>query len=443
MNALKSGKLILTSYKREHTKNKSDSYKLACFIADNRLEYLKVLPDDNVLPVGSIVTGKVKNIVPNIHAAFVALDDEQHMGFLSMNQLEHVIVTNRNFQGTLRQGDEILVQITREPIKTKEAAITTSINLNGKYFVVQPGSGRLLFSKKLSPRAKELLLQYLCGKAFVTKDKQLIGMDDLDITVRTEAANLCIFPKSNEQNANTNAYVIHGKLLSEELTELTAAYRNMISKASMRPCYTVHVKPVHWLDEIQKELTSCGFKIEEYVSDDINIITSLKELLTSDAPNTEKIHKPEINNIRFYNDTCFPLSVLYGINSKIDELLHKNVWLPSGGYLCIEPTEAMVVIDVNSGKSIRKGTNDEELFLTINKEAATEILRQLRLRNLSGMVLVDFINMKNPENEAFIRDLVTTYAKQDFARINVYEFTKLGLLEMTREKKRKAIHEVF
>lgn len=416
----KMNKLILTSYKREHN-HKSNAYPVACFISDNRLEYFKVLPDDDELPVGSIVTGKVKNIVPNIQAAFVALDDKQHMGFLSLHNLEHVIVTNRNFQGTLHQGDEILVQITREPIKTKEAAVTTDIHLSGKYFVVQPGSGRLLFSKRLSPRVKELLLQILSAKAFVTKEKQLIGMDDLDIMVRTEAAN-----------------AMHSKFFSEELAELVTAYRTMLSKASMRPCYTVHAKPTHWLDEIQKDLASCGFQIDEYVSDNIQTITALKELLSKEDSGSEAPVK-----IRLYDDTALSLQSLYGLNSKIEELLHKNVWLPSGGYLCIEPTEAMVVIDVNSGKSIRKGSDEETLFLTVNKEAAEEILRQLRLRNLSGMVLVDFINMKNSENEKVLKSLVSEYAKQDFAKINVYDFTRLGLLEMTREKKRKALHEIF
>ena len=434
MKVLKSGKLILTSYKKEYPQ-KSDLYPVACFIADNRLEYIKVLPKDDALPVGSIVTARVKNIVPNIQAAFVALDSDQHMGFLSLHSLDHVIVTNRTFQGTLHQGDEILVQITREPIKTKEASVSTDIHISGKYFVIQPGSGQLLFSKKLSNRAKELLLQLLSAKAFVNKEKQLIGMDDINITVRSEAVNLCVFSKTDSEN--TKAYIKHSKALCSELHELVSAYRSLIAKAATRPCYTVHLKPIRWLDEMHKELSDCGFQIEEYVSDDIQTITSLKELLFKDTADEESV------KIRLYQDDKLSLQALYGLNSKIDELLQKNVWLPSGGYLCIEPTEAMVVVDVNSGKSIRNGTDEEALFMTVNQEAAAEILRQVRLRNLSGMILVDFINMKQSEKEEIIKNYLSEYAKHDFAKIDVYDFTKLGLLEMTREKKRKALHEIF
>lgn len=413
-----SGKLIITTYQYETATKERKSHGVACFIANNRLEYLKVIPDTNALPAGSIVTGKVKNIVPNINAAFVALDKEQRMGFLSMADAEQAVVTNRAYRGKLQQADEVLVQVVREPMKTKEATLTARLNISGKYVAAQLGSGRLLFSKKLSARVKETFINYLVSKAIITRDKQLIGIDNMDITVRTEAASLC---------------VDKGFILIKEMEEITSALRQMINQASMRTCYSVHLKPVSWLEEVWSELQSCGFEIEEYVSDDIQLINTLKELVPHE----------EAGKVRFYQDTKISLQALYGLNTKIDELRQKKVWLPSGGYLCIEPTEAMVVIDINTGKAIRKGDNSQELYREINKEAALEIARQLRLRNLSGMVLIDFINMKDKDYEQEIVELVKEYAQRDFSKITVYEFTRLGLLELTRNKKSRALHEVI
>lgn len=417
MNNKTSGKLIFTSYQPAKIGGEVKTYHVACFIAENHLEYLKVIPFHNDLPVGSIITGKVKNIVPNIQAAFVALDKEQHMGFLSLKDTGHFIITNRTNNGRLIQGDEILVQVIREPMKTKEAALSATINLSGRYAVVQSGSGRLLFSKKLSPAKKEILVNYLVQKAFITRDKQLIGIPDLDITIRTEAGRL----KDSVS------------LLTEEIQQLTDAYQNLIEQAKMRTCYTVHHKPINWLQEIYNELSTANFVIEELVSDDMQMITTIKEFLPEDR-------SPKI---RYYHDTSLSLQALYGLNSKIEELRHKNVWLPSGGYLCIEPTEAMVVIDVNTGKAIQKGNTSEELFAEINREAAIEIARQIRLRNLSGMIIIDFINMKEDENYQKLLEVVKTCVRNDFSKVNVYEFTRLGLLELTREKKSKALHEVM
>ena len=413
-----SGKLIITTYQYETATKERKSHGVACFIANNRLEYLKVIPDTNALPAGSIVTGKVKNIVPNINAAFVALDKEQRMGFLSMADAEQAVVTNRAYRGKLQQADEVLVQVVREPMKTKEATLTARLNISGKYVAAQLGSGRLLFSKKLSARVKETFINYLVSKAIITRDKQLIGIDNIDITIRTEAASLCVDKTF---------------ILIKEMEEITSALRQMINQASMRTCYSVHLKPVSWLEEVWRELQSCSFEIEEYVSDDIQMINTLKELVSHE----------EAGKVRFYQDTKISLQALYGLNTKIDELRQKKVWLPSGGYLCIEPTEAMVVIDINTGKAIRKGDNSQELYREINKEAALEIARQLRLRNLSGMVLIDFINMKDKDYEQEIVELVKEYAQRDFSKITVYEFTRLGLLELTRNKKSRALHEVI
>lgn len=418
------GKLIITSYKNEKSRKDTKSHQIAFFVANNRPEYVKVIPTENTLPTGAIVTGKVTNIVQNIPAAFVALNSQKDMGFLSLNGLEQVVVTNRKFQGKLQVGDEILVKIEREPMKTKEATLSANLDMTARYAVAHLGSGRLLFSKKLSEKDKEVILEYLVSKAIATRDKQLIGMSDVDITVRTDANKLVeIIEQENKDSLST---------LVQDINTSVAALRQLISQASMRTCYTVHQKPVTWLQEVWHELTLCGYAIEEYVTDNFGIYENLKEL----------VHEKEAHKIRFYEDSKLSLSTLYSIQSRMDELTQTKVWLPSGAYLCIEPTEAMIVIDINTGKAIQK-TDSEKLFYDVNKEAAYEIARQLRLRNLSGMIIIDFINMKEKSKVHDLLEYMKQCVKNDFSKVTVYDFTRLGLLEVTRNKKSRALHEIL
>ena len=423
------GKLIVTSYESSKFHKEKVSYPVACFFVDNKPEYIKVIPAENTLPAGSIVTGKVTNVVPNIPAAFVSLNQAKDMGFLSLKNLEHVLVTNRIFNGKLQSGDEVVVKIEREPMKTKEATLTALFDMTSRYAAARMGSGRLFFSKKLSQRQKDAILAYLVSRAVVTRDMQLIGIDNIDVTIRTEAGKL--FQEVEEmdkvQFSDVSFTFLH------DIEQTVRALQQFMQQALTRTCYTVHQRPITWLTELWNELSLCGYAIEEYVTDDFAILNTLKEL----------VPEKEAHKIRFYQDNRISLSSLYSLKVRLDELQQTKVWLPCGGYLCIEPTEAMTVIDVNSGKAIRNAKDSEQLFLETNKEAAKEIARQLRLRNLSGMIVVDYINMKSRDAERQILALAKEYARADFSPVTVYDFTRLGLLEMTRNKKSKALHEIF
>lgn len=394
---------------------------VACFLFENQLEYIKVIPDDSSIPTGTILTGKVQNVVPNIPAAFLSLNEANDIGFLSMEKLKNPILTKGSFGGSFKSGDEVVVQVLREPMKTKDYTLTDKLSLTGTYAVAGMGSGRLLFSKNLSLKQKEIIFEYLVSKAVITREKQLIGISDYDVTIRTATAELL----ENDDSSNLKSLLL-------DIQETTDSLNNLIQKAKMRTCYSVHHKPVNWLNEVWNELTSCGFKIEEYVTDDLEIKTKLQELIP------QEYHQ----DIRLYQDNLVSLSALYGLRSKIDELRSKKVWLKSGGYLVIESTEAMTVIDVNSGKNLQK-TSNSQLYFDINKEAAEEIARQIRLRNISGIIVVDFINMNNTENEESLLSHMKSLTKHDFSKVLVYEFTHLGLLELTRSKKSKALHEIL
>ena len=408
MKPTKSGKLIITSFASNKFHTENNTHFVAFFLADNRLEYVKVIPDDQKLLPGTILTAKVQNVVKNIPAAFLGLNADGDIGFLPLK--------GKSF----RSGEEVLVQVVREPMKTKDYTLTDKISLSSNYTVATLGSGQLLFSQKLSPKKKEFIFEYLVSKAIITRGKVLIGNTNFDITIRTNVNELFASEK------------VDLSPLVTDLNETVTSLQSLIDKAKMRTCYSVHHKPASWLHEIWEDLKASGFEIEEYVTDILDIKTKLTALI----PN-EDTHK-----IRLYQDNQVTLTQVFGLQTKLEEVLNKRVWLKSGAYLVIEPTEAMTVIDVNSGKNLKK-TDNEQLYYDVNVEAAEEIVRQIRLRNISGIIMIDFINMHNKEMEQALLAHIQTCCKNDYSKVFIYDFTHLGLLEMTRAKKSKALFEIL
>ena len=178
---------------------------------------------------------------------------------------------------------------------------------------------------------------------------------------------------------------------------------------------------------------SPGGRLEAILTDQADFYEELKRYLY--------LHQQEdLEKLSFYQDPLLSLSALYGLDKAVEEALGKRVWLKSGGYLVIEPTEAMVVIDVNTGKYSGKKTLQETIF-KINLEAAQEIARQIRLRNLSGIIIVDFIDMEPGENRELLLKALSEAAAADPVKTTVVGMTKLNLVEMTRKKVRRPLHE--
>jgi ribonuclease G len=171
----------------------------------------------------------------------------------------------------------------------------------------------------------------------------------------------------------------------------------------------------------------------QIITDDIGLYNELLEFIRLTSPQMS-------DRIKMYTDESYQLNKLYSIESKLEALLNKKVWLKSGAYLVIEKTEAMYVIDVNSGKNISKKANAEYIY-SINAEAAKEIMYQLRLRNLTGMILVDFINMDNQEDKEHLLEELRQYAKRDMIKTMVVDMTALDLVEITRQKNKKSLAE--
>ena len=367
----------------------------------NQLEELHVDTQESML--NSIYIAKVKNISKNINAAFVELFDGQ-MAFLPLDDtLNCPFIASAD--GRLREGDEIPVQIIKEAVKTKDPVVTTKLSVSGAYCVVSldKRKGGFQFSKKLSITTKDALKEAL---------NDFVLPDDYAVVIRTGAEQL-----SDDKF----------KELKAELTTLISAMDDIVLKAKTRTCFSLIYQGIPSYIEYLHHIADSAY--EEVVT---GLPAVYEELQTSYKGNMPS---------RLYNDN-FPLSKLYSIESKMEELFAKKVNLKSGANLIIEYTEAMTVIDVNTAKCITKKDKDSVIY-KINLESAQEIARQLKLRNLSGIIIIDFINMENEQYQAELIQELKKLLKQDPVPCNFVDITALGLVEITRKKVKRPIHEVF
>ena len=370
---------------------------LTMLIRDNQILSVQVERETDHA-VGNIYVGKVQNISENIGAAFVDLGGD-YLTFLPLTEAKHAFVTSRKPDGRLKAGDELLVQIVKEPMKNKLAGVTTRLSLPGQYAVVGMRSvsekeSRVQVSSKLSDKQQEHFRSLEALQAIAEKHC---------LIVRTNAATL-----SDET------------LLLAEAESLSQTLTHLLEIAPTRTCYSClyRSKPDY-----------AAFVENAYRDEYDEVITDLQEVYETLADFCREADIP----LRFYEDSLLPLYKLYAVESCMQELLARKVWLKSGGYLVIEPTEALISIDVNTGKC-EGGKDKEETFLRINREAAEMIALHLRARNLSGIILVDFINMKNKADEAALLEHMRSLLKKDPIPAKALDITRLGLMELTRKK---------
>lgn len=390
------GKLLLTPYKNKI---------LLLHIKDNRLVFARAFSSKQGNMLGNIYIGKVTNVVKNIDAAFVEIYPGQ-ICFLPLKECKHALLTNRVFDKRILAGDEIIVQVVKEAAKTKQPSVTANISFTGTYCVVTTGKRSVGYSNKLKASEKEELEKWFLS---------------LEQSVSKESNFGYVF--------RTNCRELHGNYepLSEELTILKKRADDFCHSSMHRTCYSLlEEAPAPYLSAVKSIYQN---EYDEIVTDDKTLYEKLK---SCDGLPAEKI--------RFYEDAGFPLQKLYSVETKLSEALSKQVWLKSGGYLVIEPTEALTVIDVNTGKSIGKCTPEEHYFCT-NMEAVKEIARQLKLRNISGIILVDFINMDSKKKEEELLTQLKLVVKADAVKTKVVDMTPLGLVEITRQKINRPLWE--
>lgn len=387
---MKKANIVITEYKNRIC---------ALCYQNNGLEALHVDTGESLL--NSIYIAKVKNISKNINAAFVELFDGQ-MAFLPLDDVNgNPFVTSTD--GRLREGDEIPVQVIKEAVKTKDPVVTTKLSISGAYCVVSldKRKGGFQFSKKLSASKKE---------AVKTSLSDFMLPADYAVVIRTGVGQLDNY-----------------EALRTELTTLVSKMDEIVLKIKTRTCFSLIYQGVPSYIEYLHHISDLGY--EEIVTDISAVYESLQEQ-----------YKGNIT-LRFYDDS-FPLKKLYSIESKMEELFSKQVYLKSGGTIVIEYTEAMTVIDVNTGKCIAKKDKDT-LNYQINLEAAEEIARQLRLRNISGIIIIDFINMEGEKYQSELVQELKKLLKKDPVPCNYVDITSLGLVELTRKKIQRPIYEII
>lgn len=376
---------------------------LTALISGKRAVTLNLEPVVNTSKLNNIYIGKVKNIVRNIGAAFVEYGDGQ-MGYYSMTENRHHIFADRKPHEGLRAGDEIVVQVVKDSVKTKAPVLSCYLNFTGKYSVLTVGKPSVGFSGKLTDAALKADLK---GRIAEVKDSSF------GVIVRT-----------NAQYAAPEAVLA-------ELERLKSRYTELLEQAPYRTCYSLLLgAPAAFITSIRDSYSS---ELSELVTDVPELYTQMKEYL-------EWYQPEDLDKLRFYEDEAFPLAKLYSLDTAAAQALGRKVWLKSGGYLVIEPTEALVVIDVNTGKySGRKNLRDT--ILKINQEAAEEIAYQIRLRNLSGIIIVDFIDMEEREDRELLMGTLEKAVAPDPVKTTVVGISKLNLVEMTRKKIRRPFYE--
>lgn len=379
-----------------------------CFIQDNKL--LRLTSDEESGRMeGMICIAKVMDIVPNINAAFLRVQGERKC-FIKLDDLQNGYNLTRPGQD-FAQGDNVLVKITKEPSKGKEASATCNIRMEGELCVVSLGKKELLFSHKIASGRRKELEQDIITSGFIPEE-------GIQIIIRTEAGNRNITAED----------------VLKEVVTLSNKLKSMLDKAQHRSDYSVisEVKP-KYQEFIQTIFNTNIFTFEKILTDDKAIFEQTKAFLAEYAPDlSEKLH--------LYEDCLVPLNVLYGLEGKLSEALSDKIWLKCGGFLYIEPTQALTVIDVNSGKYDKK-SNREETYFRVNLEAAEEIATQIFVRNLTGIIVIDFINMEQKEHKDELLKTLTVFLQKDTNPGRVLGFTRLGLVEITRKKTDKTIYE--
>ena len=340
-----------------------------------------------------IFVGKITNILPNLKAAFVEYKKGVR-GFLPLTDAQLSGFTCNSL---------LPVQVAKEAVKTKDAVLSLELSLTGIYCVVTDKPGGITFSKKLPASLREQLLE-VCTPYMP---------DKMTCIVRTNVVSL-----------EREDY----HLLTDEMTALSMELKRLKENADSR---TVYSKLHEGTSFVKAQLSKIDFQnVSKIVTDSPEQFDHIRKLLPQKLSDT----------LQLYEDTSFPLQALYGLKGKLHEATSRTVWLKSGGYLVIEPTESLTVIDVNSGKNI-KTISKKELCALTNKEAAEAIPYILTSRNITGIVIVDFISTDSAKEDKKLLKLLRDKAAIDHVKTDVVDITPLGLVEITRQKKESPLKD--
>ena len=339
---------------------------------------------DNSL-IGNIYCGYVKDVVKNIDAAFVEFGDNLK-GFLSL----------KNIEKKPKSGGKILVQVAGDKIKTKDYALTLKLNLSSDNLVMVVGGSGISISRKITDND--------------TRNRLKSSLSSLD------TGEYGFILRTSGADCSMEDILAQADLLKKQYEDILRKFNFSTSKAL--------------LFENNKIVHACNEFINKYSGE-----------IKTDNENVYKFLTNSRISATYFTDTSISLCNKYALGKHLKNALSKKVWLKSGAYLVIEVTEALTVIDVNTGKAEFR-SNKEKTFEKINLEAALEISKQLRIRNISGIIIVDFINMSKKESYQNLEDILKSYVDCDYVKCNIWGMTHLGLMEISRQKKEKPLNEI-
>jgi ribonuclease G len=386
-----------------------------------RLEEFSIERESDRQISGSIYKGRVKNLEPGLKAMFVdigldknaflhywdaipaALDPGveaiERQGKQRKNQKR---ITANDIPKIYPPGSDIIVQVTKGPIGTKGPRITTNISLAGRYLVLMPFSDQSGISRKIEdPKERQRLRRILT---------------DLDVP-----DNMAVIIRTVGEGQKARFFVRDLHVLLEEWKKISGDLESVRAPKLLLP------EPDLIERTVRDFLTD---EVDRIVVDDLDAANRMKDLVGIISKRSQK-------KIRHYTEAV-PIFERFAVDKQIDAALRRQVWLPCGGYLVIDETEALVAIDVNTGRN--KGSKDQDkTILQTNLEAAEEIARQLRLRNIGGLIVLDFIDMRNQRDQKAVLQLFKEHIKRDKARTHVLPISQLGLMEMTRQRVQESI----
>lgn len=399
-------------------------------LEDKQLVELHKEKKSSQFAVGDVVLGKVRKIMPGLNAAFIDINDEKD-GFmhyldlgasfnsfekylkLAMNgdvgvrtlkdfKIEPVFEKTGNLSNAIKVGQYLLTQIEKEPISTKGPKLSGDVSFAGRYLVLVPFSNKISISQKIKGNEERNRLRRLI---------QSIRPENFGLIVRT---------------------VAEGKSVAEldgDLKALMEKWDRMTQKLKRVNCPQV----------IESELGTTSALLRDVLTDDFNTIYCDNEDVCNELRDYLHTIAPDKVDIVKHYKLATPIFEQFGVQREIRRAFGKIVTIRSGIYLYIEHTEAMHVIDVNSGNHIKAGTGQEDTALQVNIESAKEIARQLRLRDMGGIVIIDFVDMQKAENRKELFDVMTSEMKRDKARHTILPLSKFGLMQITRQRVRPAI----
>lgn len=430
-------------------------------------------PQEKTL-LNRIYIGRVDRVLPNIQAVFVRIRPDLDC-FLPLSQVQHAIFTKKLSQNKpVCQGEELIVQVVKDAVKTKQPVVSTQLTLTGRYSVLTTEKKDLSVSRKLTKpereRGKELLKR-LCPEHHAK---------GYGIVLRTNSSQtgLCEVEKDV---LDLKEKFLHIKENAGHLTAYSLLYEST-------PEYIQRLQAIRDFSQAESGGADSADDTEKRSGNYDGIYTDNPAIYEQIAATLPYLKEQGI--LHFYEDPMVSLSALYNLQGSIERLLEKQVWLPSGANIVIETTEAMTVIDVNTAKNLRlskgrksdgisdkstkdaesvgrtledemtdadgSGDNDrmansgragnagrEATLLSVNKEAAREIARQLRLRNISGIIVIDFINMKAAGSDHELIRFLEAELSKDVVPCQFVDLTKLGLVELTRKKVHRSLAEML